>query len=223
MTMKFKKSVLAALCAWAATAAVQAGEVYGNVGLPGVMLGYAQPVSPGITVRGDLSTIGSISRDGTHSGIDFNGKAKLDRVGVFADWFALGNGFRLTGGLTYYDASIKLAGRPNTAGTIDVGDNTYAFGPNDRFDVSVEFPRFTPYLGIGWGHQSAQPGWGFVFDLGASIGKARLRHQVSGLLADQLATPQGQADLDRQLNDLNNDVGKIKFIPQISIGVSYRF
>lgn len=45
----------------------------------------------------------------------------------------------------------------------------------DRFRAKAAFPKITPYIGVGWGHQRAERGFGFVADLGASFGRAKVR------------------------------------------------
>jgi hypothetical protein len=209
------KHAAVALGATFVMASAQAGEIYGNIGLPGVMIGYAQPLNSYFGVRADVATLGSRSASGTEEGIDYEGKARAHRAGVFGDWFVFGVGFRLTGGITYNDMRVDLEGRGN-GGTIEIGDNTYVTQPGDSFDVRIEFPRVTPYLGIGYGHQPSGPGWGFVFDLGASIGKAKVRAStnIAGVT---------QEDIDRETEELRDGVGKVRAIPQLSIGVNYRF
>jgi hypothetical protein len=209
------KHAAAALGVAFGMASAQAGEIYGNIGLPGVMIGYAQPLNTYFGVRADVATLGSRSANGTEEGIDYEGKARAHRAGVFGDWFVFGGGFRLTGGITYNDMRVDLEGRGN-GGTIEIGNNTYVTQPGDSFDVRIEFPRVTPYLGIGYGHQPSGPGWGFVFDLGASIGKAKVRAStnIAGVT---------QEDIDRETEELRDGVGKVRAIPQISIGVNYRF
>jgi hypothetical protein len=211
--------LLAAMAACTFSLAAQAGEVYGGAGLPGVMLGYAHSANDRLTLRADLSTIGSISRDRTESGIDYTGTAKLNRAGLFADWFVAGGGFRLTGGVTFNDMKIDLAGHGN-GGTITIGSNSYVTSTDDRFNVHIKFPSATPYVGIGWGHHAASAGWGFVFDLGGSIGRAKVDGSVSG---PNLTGHVTQADIDAELAQVRDGVGKVRFVPQLSLGASYRF
>ena len=45
----------------------QAGEVYTSVGLPGLTIGYSTPVADKVSLRADLSTVGSPTR---HRSID---------------------------------------------------------------------------------------------------------------------------------------------------------
>lgn len=198
-----------------------AGELYGNAGLPGVMLGYAFPAGDRVTLRADVSSLGSIETDGRKDGMDYRAKVLLNRVGMFGDWFAFDpGGFRLTSGVTFNGMHGTMAARGNGQ-LVTVGNHSYLLTPADRIDVRIQFPRVTPYLGIGWGHQPAgDPGWGFVFDLGASIGKANVTGQASGPV---LSSPAAQEDFQRELEDLRDKADRVRFVPQLSMGLNYRF
>lgn len=217
MSLSTRLTTATALCLTMAAGAVQAGEVYAGIGLPGLMLGYAHPISERFTVRGDFSTLGSLSDTRTEEGIRYDGKAKYDRTGIFADYFVTGGGFRLTAGVTVNSASIDLLARGDGS-TINIGGTDYPASPDDQLKVKIKFPGTTPYLGIGYGHQLSS-GMGFVFDLGASFGKAKLSATTSGPNLSQV----DQADIDAELAELRDGVGKVKFLPQLSIGFSYRF
>lgn len=209
---------LLALAVLGLATSAHAGEVYTGIGTHGVMLGYAQAMSPHVTLRGDFATAGSRSRRETEEGIDYDTKLTYNRAGLFADLFPFGGGgFRFTGGVTFNNMKIDMDGRGN-GGTINIGGTDYTMTASDRFNVKVEFPKTTPYVGIGYGHQLST-GWGFVFDLGASIGKAKVSETHSGPnlgLADQ-------ADIDAELAELREGAGKVKAIPLIAIGFNYRF
>lgn len=207
----------ATLLAACACTAAHAGEVYANVGLPGVMLGYAQPLSPDFTLRADVATLGRHRKHTTEEGIDYDTKIKADRFALLADWFAYG-GFRLTGGVTFNRMKADLVAQGNGT-AVNLGGTNYTLTSSDRLDVKIEFPRTTPYLGIGYGHQLGQ-GIGFTFDLGASIGKAKVTETHSGPV---LSNPAAQADIDREMAELRDGVGKVRFVPQLSVGMSVRF
>lgn len=208
--------VAACAALFLAAGAAHAGEVYAGIGLPGVMLGYAHPIHDSLTVRGDFATLGSRSKQQTEEGIDYDAKATLGRVGVFADWFVAG-GLRLTGGLTLNDFKVDLLARGNGQ-PITIGGRSYPTSGADRFKVAIKFPSTTPYLGIGYGHQLST-GLGFVFDIGASIGKAKLSTEASGPNLSQVS----QADIDAETAELRDGVARLRALPQISFGVAYRF
>ncbi len=212
------KRTLIALAALTLAAAANAGEVYTGIGTHGVMLGFAQALSPQFTVRGDFGTLGSREKNEREEGIDYEGKVTYNRAGVFGDWFPFaGGGFRFTGGVTFNNMKVDLVAKGN--GTpVTIGNNSYPTDSSDRLNVKIEFPKTTPYLGLGYGHQLST-GWGFVFDLGASIGKAKVTESHSGTNFSQVP----QSDIDAELAEIRDGVGKIKAIPMIAIGFNYRF
>jgi hypothetical protein len=212
------KHTLIALAALSLAAGAHAGEVYTGIGTHGVMLGYAQALSPDFTVRGDFGTLGSRESTEREEGIDYEAKTTYNRVGLFGDWFPFsGGGFRFTGGVTFNNMKLDLVAKGNGS-PITIGNNSYTTDSTDRFNVTIEFPKTTPYLGIGYGHQLST-GWGFVFDLGASIGKAKVSESHSGNNFSQVS----QSDIDAELAEIRDGAGKIKAIPMIAIGFNYRF
>ncbi len=216
-----KPSLIAlAVAAITFSATAQAGEVYTGIGTHGVLLGYAHPISSSFTIRGDFGTFGTYKTQDREEGIDYDIEAKLSRAGVFGDWFPFQGGFRLTGGVTFNNMKLDMLARGNGQ-PMTVGNRTFVSSPDDRLNVKIEFPKTTPYLGIGYGHQLSK-GWGFVFDLGASIGKARVSETHAG---PNLGNPAlvSQADIDAELAEIRDGVGKIKAIPMLSIGLRYQF
>lgn len=195
----------------------RAGEAYGAIGIPGLMGGYAQEVSPRVTLRADYATLGSRQVDGTEEGIYYRGRAKARRVGLFADYFPMSNGFRITSGLTINHMKVKL-NSDFSGGTVNVGGMDYVVGNGAYLNAQVQMPRVTPYLGIGWGHHRREPGWGVVADLGVSIGRAKV--DVDTNLA-AFGVP--QTDIDREIRELRDAAHDIRVIPQASVGMSYRY
>ena len=211
----------AAVLALAATGLLpqaQAGEVYANVGLPGIGLGYAHPIDSRFTVRADFMTLGSRSKSTTEEGIRYDGRYKLQRLAVLGDWFPFGGSFRLTGGLSSNQYKVTLDATGEN-GSLTIGDRTYTTTAADGLKVEVKFPSVTPYLGIGWGHQSGS-GWRFGADIGALVGRAKVNATVRGALASE---PDIQANLDKELAELRDGVGKVRAIPQLSVAIGYSF
>jgi hypothetical protein len=214
--MHCKKTILALSLA-AGSLSTHAAELYLGFGVPGAMIGVATPVSPSWTLRGEFATLGEHTEQTQEDGIDYDGRLKVQRSGLFADYFVFGGGFRLTGGVTFNAVELDLVARGN-GGSIDIGGQTYNFGPNDRFDAAVRFAKTTPYIGIGYGHH-ADTGFGFVWDIGASIGRATVTAASSGPNLGQVA----QSDIDRELQELRDGVGKVRVLPQFSFAISYKF
>ena len=197
-----------------------AGEIYVGAGLPGVMLGYAHPLSSSFTVRGDWATLGNRRKQVVEEGVTYDAEIGFNRAGLFADWFYFG-GMRITGGVTFNNLTADFVARGNGS-ALTIGNTTIPNSdPNDRLNVSIKYPKTTPYLGLGYGHQ-ASTGFGFTFDLGASFGKATVSETHSG---PNLGNPStvSQAEINAEMAQLRNGVAKVKYIPQVSIGLNYRF
>jgi opacity protein-like surface antigen len=131
--------------------------------------------------------------------------------------FPFGGTFRFTLGATSNQYKIDLLAS-GAGGTLTIGNTTYNTSSADQFRVQVKFPTSTPYFGLGWGHGSGS-GLRFSFDLGASVGKATVSYQLSGPIASQAS----QADIDAELAELRNGVGKVKAIPQLTLGLGWSF
>ena len=213
---------LASACSLAALglfgSAAQAGEIYTGIGIPGIGLGYAQPVSETFTLRGDIYTLGSRSKSTVEEGINYDGRYKLQRAALLADWFPFAGSFRVTGGAAFNTYKITLDAN-GAGGSITIGDRTYSTTAADGLKVQIDFPRTTPYIGIGWGHQTGS-GLRFSADIGASIGRATVTATPRGALATQ---PDIQANVDKELAELRDGKAKLRAVPQLSIGLGYSF
>ena len=216
-----KKALALAATIAACHPGVHAGEVYAGVGLPGLMLGFAQPVDQNFTLRADWATLGSRQKQLTEEGVQYNAKLGFNRVGLFGDWFPGAGGFRITAGVTFNNFTGDLVARGDGVTTFNIGGRSFVADPADQLNVTVKYPKTTPYLGLGYGHQLSE-GWGFTFDLGASYGKATVSETHSG---PNLSNPAivSQADIDRELVELRDGAAKVRYIPQISVGFNYRF
>ena len=195
----------------------QAGELYTKIGLPGAILGYSQPIGPLFGLRVDYATVGERTDRRNEDGINYDTKLKLNRAALLADWFPFAGSFRLTSGITSNQYKLDLLAT-GAGGSLTIGNTTYTTTANDQFRVQVKFPSSTPYFGVGWGHGMGS-GLRFSFDVGAKFGKATVSYALSGPIAQQVS----QADIDAELAELRDGVGKVKAVPQISFGVGYSF
>lgn len=218
--MNLRHLLTTAMLASCAASANAAGEIYFGAGLPGVMLGYAAPLSSSFTVRGDWATLGTRRKQTVEEGVNYNAELGFSRIGLFADWFYLG-GFRLTGGLTFNNLKANFVAQGDGTTQFTIGGTTFVSAADDRLNVSIKYPKTTPYLGLGYGHQ-ASTGWGFLFDAGVSFGKATVSETHSGTNLGNSSLV-SQAEIDAELAQLREGVAKIKYIPQLSIGLNYRF
>jgi len=197
-----------------------AADVYLQGGFAGGGVGIAQPLGDRFALRADVMTTGNRNDTYDEEGINYRGKLKLGRAAVFGDWFVTGGGFRLSAGVGAHDAKLDLAAS-GAGQTVTIGSRSVVLGAGDRFDVQIEYPRTMPYLGVGYGHHRAEPGWGFVFDVGAFFGRAKVTGQASG--PGVTASGLTQADVETELGQIRNNLGDLRVLPQLTFGASYRF
>ena len=199
------------------TGLARAGEIYTQAGLPGLMFGFAQPLNSQFGLRVDVASIGERSDRRTEEGIVYDGKLKLNRAALLADWFPFSGSFRFTGGVTANQYRLDLLAT-GTGGSITVGSTTYTTTSADQLLVRGRYPSSTPYVGFGWGHQ-ASTGLRFSMDVGAMIGRATVSASPSGPWAQRVS----QADIDTELAELRSGMAKVRAVPQLSLGLGYSF
>lgn len=213
--------VLATLLMCGMPSGALAGESYVKVGLPGIVVGYAHSVNDQLGLRVDAGTTGSISSNRSESDVPYRARLKYNRVGLFGDYRPFGGRFRLTAGLTVNDASLKLDSRFDGATEVTINETTITPSAADYFRAHVKIPRLTPYFGIGWGHQPRETGFGFVADVGVSIGKPKVT--VDQNLTDNHPSLISQEDVDVETRQLKDKVGKLRVLPHVALGMSYRY
>lgn len=218
-------ALAAATCALAAALPAAAVEPYAATGFPYALVGVAQPLNELFAVRADFGSIAHHAYSGTTSDNDFKGNIDYNRGALLGDWFVAGGGFRLTAGATFNTAKATMTASSHD-GKISLGGTQYD-APSSVYYVTsdLSFPKATPYVGLGWGHHAGAPGLSFNFDLGASFGTAKATPlKASPALASELALDQqGSADLAQENRDFQDTVHKFKAIPQLTIGLGYRF
>jgi hypothetical protein len=208
--------LLAALAAL--VPAAQAQDIYAGFGLPGLYtLGYALPLNPSVGLRVEYASGLSLNRDGNQEGVNVTGNFKSSRLGAFADWFPMGGGFRLVGGLTAHDTRAEF--NALGSGTSSINGTTVNMA-GETYRVTVKYPDTTAYLGIGYGHQQSEArGLGFYADVGVSLGNFSINSSTS-LVGKQGIT---QADVDAQNQKIRDSLNGYSVLPSASLGLLYRY
>jgi hypothetical protein len=209
-------SHLATALVLAAPWTAQAEAFHGNTGASPSMVGYAKPLSSNLSLRADLTSSPAIGRESIDEGAPYTAHVKSDRGSLLMDWHVVPN-VRFTGGMTYSRARVDL--RTGTqSGTPMFGEVPYATARNDRFDTALRAPYTLPYLGVGYGQANAS-GSSLLFDIGGTFSRASLGHTSVG---PSLGSP-SQAALDAELALLRDGIGRVRFMPQVSLGMKLRF
>ncbi|MEW6764285.1 MAG: hypothetical protein AB1344_00680 [Pseudomonadota bacterium] len=224
--MMQKRLLLAALMA-ASTSPAMAGDI--AAGLVAGTAGFGAEVTYGVAkdfnLRGTLRGL-DYDYDFTEDNIDYEGNLKLRNGGVTVDWFPFSGSFRLSAGAMYNGNEVKAKAKPNTLpATYTINDVDYVI--DGQVDASIDWRKFAPYVGIGWGNAVGKgSNWSVSFDLGVMFtGEPNTdltaTGTVNGIPVEDDA--QFQSDLAAERNNLNDEIKDAKFYPVIQLGLHYKF
>lgn len=204
------------VCGVSSVQAQMIDDIYAGLGLGGLTLGLSKSLSKDMVARIDYTAGFNTSKNGRREGVDFSGKLKQGSAGAYVDYFPFDNGFRVTGGLTLNSTKFQL----NSTG----GNATINGKPINLtgyvFNVAIEQPKATPYVGIGFGHRPTNgKGLGYHLDVGAQIGKFKtsVSQNVVGVAGIT------QSDVDAEAAKVRDNVNKLRLWPVVSAGLDYRF
>ena len=200
-----------------------------KVGTLGLGLDLSIPMTEELNIRLSINGF-SYSKDGTEEDLDYDGTAQLLTVGALADYYPYEEStFRLTAGV-YYNGNETEAEAIPTSGTYEINNVTYQADEIGALDGVVDFDGFAPYLGLGWGGRSVEPGWGFTFDIGAMYhGEPNVSMEATrgpGIPNDEAGDAyfaELESNVEAERQTIENDLAEFKFYPVIMIGATYTF
>ncbi|RJF92803.1 hypothetical protein D3871_27535 [Noviherbaspirillum saxi] len=182
------------------------------------------PVQPQLNARFGINAF-SYDYNGNTSDVDYDAKLIMRTFDALLDYYPMSGNFRLSGGVVYNGNKIDANGRPGAGGVYTLNGRTYAASTVGSVDAQVDFRKFAPYLGIGWGNAVAKnKGWGFSTDLGVLFqGSPRTSMTHTGCTLASPLCAMLAADIADENRDLQNEVNDLKAFPVLRIGVSYSF
>ena len=192
-----------------------------------------------IDLRGAFH-VGTLSFDYDDDDTTYEAEFSYRAAAGFVDLKPFGGGFRITAGI--YSKPMELELSASGQDDYDVGDRTYR-GDLD-LDGEVDLGSSAPYLGIGWGGTTNGSGFGASFDIGVQFADAPnvsldARGTACDATLDSGCDPNGvegfnvnsadpraqifQAELDREVAELEDDAEDFELVPVIQFGLHYRF
>lgn len=218
MTIRHPRSWIAIGMALGFAGSAHAQSVYLGAGFLGLQGGYAHRINDNWGARADVMFVGSAKDTLTESGTTFSAKVAWNRVSALADWHPSKNsGFRVTAGISANDMGSVLTAA-GAGASVDINNTVYVLTNNDSLTIKAKMPSTTPYVGFGYGHHANQKGLGFYADLGLLLGGLKVTETRTGAL-----TSVSQADMDAELKEIRDALGKFKVFPQLTLGLTYRF
>ncbi len=191
-------------------------------GTTGVGLHISTPVFDSLNARVGFGLF-NFSKSISKNSVDYSAKLKIKNVDVLADWFPFENGFRLTGGGVLNFNKFHAHAKPKS-GNYTFNGNTYLASQAGNIDGRIDFDRFAPYFGIGWGNAVAKSAkWGFTADLGVMFqGSPDSSLSSSGCSAGVAVCANLARDLDVENKSLRHKID-YRYWPVVRIGVFYKF
>jgi hypothetical protein len=194
-----------------------AGDRVG-IGVKAGTLGLGVDVTGRITnwlgIRGSYNTA-DVSHSDEVSDIKYDGDLALGAYGLLLDFHPFKNNFRLSAGFMRNRTGIDLTGEPTT--DTEIGDNTYTPAQIGTLTGDVVFKEDVPYFGIGYGSAAKGPKRvRFLFDLGVidqGSGDVSLTSSTGLVL---------QSDLDKEVQDIEDDIEDYNLWPVLAFGISFR-
>jgi hypothetical protein len=207
----------AALAALACTCITSfAAEVYGGAGTTGFELGVSSNVGDRWGARAEVNSL-NITRRFTTSNIDYDARVKFSNAGVYVDWF-VASSFRLTGGALIGSRKIHGAAR-SIGNTLQLNGVVYPVVAGDGLDFDAKFPNVTPYIGVGWGHNTDTPGLHVYGDAGVAVGRPEVTLTPTASLAARL----NPGDLASEQSSAQNKANDLRNYPVFKFGLRYTY
>jgi len=194
-----------------------------KVGTLGAGVDISTPLRHDLYLRLNINGA-KLNIDDTDEGIIYDTTVDLFTAGVLLDYYPFADEtLHITGGAYYYANKAKADGVP-TAPRYDVGNNTYTKEQIGTLSGSVEFLKFAPYIGFGYGGRSSATGWSFAIDVGLMYhGDGDLSLDINRGTISDADFLQLQNDIEIERIDMQNDVRDMPFYPVLMVGATYNF
>jgi len=196
-----------------------------SAGTLGVGVHVATPIDENFQLRINANG-GSYSDSTTEDGIDYDADLTLANVGLLVDYFPWQDlGFHLSAGAYYNGNKVEATATPSSDGTINVNGVDYSTDQLAHLDAKVDWDKFAPYVGLGWGNDSRTEGWGFSIDLGVLIGEPKTT--VTYDVADSVKGTPLETAIDTNVQaekaDLDDTLSDYNVYPVVTVGFTYTF
>jgi hypothetical protein len=170
-------------------------------------------------------------------GIGYDSELHLRSGDLLYDWFPLGSGFHLSGGLLYNRNVIKANPSVPAGETFTLGGVPYVSQPSNPIYGSGEVymgNKVAPMGLVGWGNLIPRTGrhLSVNFEIGAAfVGAPRSSLVLSGgacvpstpLCVDTAYDPVILTNIAAEEKQINNGVSFLKVLPVVSAEIGYRF
>ena len=194
-----------------------------KVGTLGVGVDFSIPLSQSFFVRFNVNGL-KINIDTTRESVNYDSDLELLTAGAMVDFYPFTDGeFHISAGAYYYANNIKSHGTP-ALGNYNIGGTVYTSAELGSVDVTLDFPKFAPYIGLGYGGREMDRGWSWSIDVGVMYhGEGDLNMNVNrGTITNPRYT-QILLDAETERQNMEDELREIPVYPVIMVGLTYSF
>jgi hypothetical protein len=225
MKTVFRAGLVVASLALAFSAQARDVAVEANIGTTGLGLHLVSPITAQVNGRIGINAF-DYNYTANTSNVAYDLRLKLQTIDLLADWYPVGNGFHVTGGLVINGNKMDASAKPTSTGTYTFNGTTYSTADAGMVKSKIDFKKAAPYIGIGFGNAmtNANGGWGIVSDVGVMFqGTANTSLTSSGCTVSVATCARLSSDLAAENTNLQDKLSNLRAYPVARIGVSYRF
>jgi hypothetical protein len=208
------------------------------IGVKASTLGPAVEIATPLSASLNLRAIGhfiDLDYNFNVDGIDYTTGVNFRSGQLGVDWFPFHSGFHVSPGLLYFKHYLSGVINVPAGKHFSLEDVDYINSVDDPVSgtASVGFSRhIAPALTIGWGNIIPRSGrhLSLPFEIGAVYtGAGVMDVRIAGTACtyqgcfNAATDPDTQANLQKEIRDLNKEVKKFQYYPIISLGLAYRF
>ncbi len=204
--------------------------ISGSLGTTGLGVEWITPLNDTLRARVMLTYMG-IDIDLDEQDVDYTAEFSSANIGAALEWHPFQTGFRVSAGLvgTNFGFDLQSDGGQQS---YNIGNATYS--GTLQLDGEVEFANVAPYLAIGWSSELDDYGLYLGCELGVLyVGSPNLSLDASGQVVaadinngrpiNVANNADFQADLERERQELEDDLQDFSFYPILTFNVGYRF
>jgi hypothetical protein len=220
------------VCALATAGTVNAADfgdpkfgVFAEVGTLGLGAGVAGQFNEHFSARAGYSRISGDLDDYEAEDLEFDADATFGAAKLLFDWYPKSQGkFRVTAGAMLNDS--KFVGVANTTGGgYIVNDTFYPASQVGTIGGRLDFDRFAPYIGFGFGRALDTAGrFNVLVDFGALITEPDVSIVATcGPAISATRCTQLQSDIRAEQDEIEDDIDDIRLWPHVAVSFSWRF
>jgi len=199
--------------------------VFGEVGTLGLGAGLAAQVNDRFSARLSYSEISGDIDDYESEDLEFDADVKFGAGKLLLDWYPTPSSFRVTAGAMLNQTKFTGTADPTGGGYV-INGTFYPSATIGRASGRVDFDRFAPYLGVGFGRAlDTQGRFNVTVDVGAAfVGDpdVALTATCTSLVPTALCN-QIQADIAAEQAEVEDDTDDLSLFPYANVAFTWRF